>query len=268
MQLGDQEAQYYAWISGYYFMVNDQKMLEPNNDIDKDGLSNMQEFIMRTNPTLADSDRDNYPDGVEVINDKNPWGAGVMTETQKKLAASIDTNIVANRIAYSAAVSGQTASGTVSGANTFKYDLSRPGKLSVPRLNLQVPLVWSKDPSEFESDLSRGVIHYPGTALPGERGTIYVSGHSSDYFWKKDPYSQVFTKINYLTAGDDIFVEVYGLDSKTYTYRYQVVGSGIYKPDDQLQFIDNSVNKLNLSTCWPIGTSQDRLVVSATEVAL
>ena len=268
VQLGDETVEYYNWIGGYYFYVIEQKLLEPNNDIDKDGLSNMDEFTMRTNPTVVDSDRDGYPDGVEVINDKNPWGVGNITENQKLLAATIDTNVVANRIAYNAAAANQTASGTVSGTNTFKYDLSKPGKLSIPRLNIQVPLVWSKDPAEFEQDLSRGVIHYPGTALPGERGTIYVSGHSSDYFWKKDAYSQVFTKINYLAPGDDVFVEVYGVDGKTYSYRYQVVGSSVYKPDDQLQFIDNSSNKINLSTCWPIGTSQDRLVVSAVEVGL
>ncbi len=268
VQLGDQSAQYYVWIQGYYYAVSDIKLLDPNNDLDHDGLSNMDEFIMHTNPTVADSDRDGYPDGLEVINDKNPWGNGNITEIQKKLAAQIDTNIVANRIAYTAAAAGQTANGSVSGTNTFKYDLNKPGKLSIPRLNIQVPLVWSKDPTDFEKDLAQGVIHYPGTALPGEQGTIYVSGHSSDYIWKKDAYSQVFTKINYLTAGDDVFVEVYGLDGKTYAYRYQVVGSAIYKPDDQLQFIDNSVPKLNLSTCWPIGTSQDRIVVSATQVSL
>lgn len=268
VMLGDEMSEYYQWISGYYFMVNDQKLLDPNNDLDKDGLSNLDEWTMRTNPTIADSDRDAYPDGVEVINNKNPWGSGNMILLQQQLVDKVDTNIVANRIAYAAAVAGQTASGTVSGTNTFNYDLNKPGKLSIPRLNLQVPLIWSKDPADFETDLSRGVIHYPGTALPGEQGTIYVSGHSSDYFWKKDAYSQVFAKINYLTAGDDVFVEVFGLDSKTYTYRYQVVGNAIYKPDDQLQFIDNAGSKLNLSTCWPIGTSQDRLVVSAQQISL
>src|SRR3989344_7819932 len=69
--LGDQLVPYYQWISGYYFSVGDSKLLEPNNDIDKDGLSNMDEFIMRTNPIVADSDSDGYSDGTEIMNYKN-----------------------------------------------------------------------------------------------------------------------------------------------------------------------------------------------------
>ena len=153
-------------------------------------------------------------------------------------------------------------------ASLPNYDLNNPGRLSIPRLNLSVPLIWSKDPSDFDADLTKGVIHYPGTVLPGDRGTVYVSGHSSDYLWKKNPMHDVFAKLNFLKPGDDVFVDVYGLDGKVYNYRYQVSETNIYKPDDQTQFIDDSTNKLNLSTCWPIGTSTNRIVVSAVQVGL
>lgn len=263
--LGDQLQPYYQWIKGYYYAVSDTKLLDPNNDIDKDGLSNMDEFVMRTNPTIADSDSDGFSDGIEVLNNFNPWGAGVFTSNQKDLAAKLDQSMVSNRIGYNVV---QDHPGQIAGANTLNYDLSRPGRLSVPKLNMSVPLIWSKDPADFEKDLTQGVIHYPGTALPGIRGTVYVSGHSSDYIWKRDPMQNVFTKINFLKPGDDVFVDVYGLDGKVYNYRYQVTGSHIYKPDDQTQFIDEATNKLNLSTCWPIGTSTNRIVVSAEQVAL
>ncbi len=259
---------YYAWIGGYYFAVGDNQLLEPNNDIDKDGLSNIDEFTMRTNPTLADSDSDGFSDGVEVINNYNPWGLGLMTDVQKKLAEGLNSVVINNRITYNASETLQSRNGTVLGANTTNYNLGTPGRLSIPRLNIQVPIVWSTDPANFDQDLTHGVIHYPGTALPGEQGTIYISGHSSDYFWKNHPYKQVFAKLNYLTAGDDIFIDVYGMDGKTYNYRYQVTVNKVYSPDDQTQFIDNSSKKLNLSTCWPIGTQKDRLVVSAVQVNL
>src|SRR3989344_1353008 len=242
--LGDQLVPYYQWISGYYFSVGDSKLLEPNNDIDKDG----------------------YPDGTEIINYKNPWGSGNMSETQKKLAENIDLSLINNRVSFN--TYEQSLAGQVLGANTFNYDLEKPGKLSIPRLSTQVPLVWSKEPANFENDLTQGVVHYPGTALPGELGTIYVSGHSSDYIWKKNPYRQVFAKLNYLKPGDDIFIELFGVDGKTYNYRYQVMATKIYAPDDQNQFIDGSGKILNLSTCWPIGTQKDRLVVTAVQVGL
>lgn len=251
---------YNTWINGYFFAVGDKDKLGPNNDIDLDGLTNLDEFKIKTNPTLADSDGDGVNDGVEVINGTNPWGAG---KTTKKQAATLDqTNLIQinNRISFNAAAnSGATQDASYS-AN---YDLTQPGRLTIPRLNMQVPLIWTQSPDSFDDDLTKGVVHYPGTALPGEQGMVYISGHSSDYFWKKHPYTHIFAKINALETGDDIFVDVYGKDGKLYNFRYRVTVETVYSPDDQRQFIDNSGAKLNLSTCWPIGTQKDRYVVTA-----
>src|SRR3989344_629272 len=228
--LGEDLQEYYKWIGNYFYAVGDDKFLEPTNDIDKDGLSNHDEFVMRTNPIIADSDSDNFTDGVELLNGYNPWGRGQMTANQKKLSESIDLNLINNRISFS---TSQIPEGVVSGGSMIAYNLD-----------------------------------FPGTALPGENGIIYVSGHSSDYLWKRNPMQNVFSRLNNLAPGDDIFVEVYGNDGKTYNFRYQVTGSKTYRPDDQSQFTDGSGSKLNLSTCWPIGTTKDRLVVSAVPVAL
>lgn len=262
--LGEDLTEYYSWMGGYFFSVGDKESLEPANDIDRDGLSNIDEFAMRTNPTIADSDSDGFSDGIELINSTNPWGSGVFTERQKKLAETVDLIKISNRISFNNASIGQhQAEAAVLGAAKINYDFNREGRLSIPKLNLQVPIVWSKDPKDFDKDLTRGVVHYPGTALPGEQGTVYVSGHSSDYPWKKHPYKQVFARLNALEAGDDIFVDIYGLDGKLYNYRYRVASENVYRPDDQSQFVDNSTAKLNLSTCWPIGTAKDRYVVTA-----
>jgi LPXTG-site transpeptidase (sortase) family protein len=255
---------FYSWIGGYYFAVTDKTLLEPNNDVDKDGLSNLDEFVIRTNPTIADSDGDGEKDGEEVMNSTNPWGKGDMTAAQLKLREKMDIIKINNRITFNTVSIADRAQADPS----IDYDFSKPGRLSIPRLDMQVPLIWTQDPSQFDTDLTKGVVHYPGTALPGEKGTVYISGHSSDYFWKNHPFKQVFAKINVLQPGDDIFVDIYGKDGKTYTYRYQVSEKNVFKPDDQAQFIDNSQYKLNLSTCWPIGTQRDRYVVSATMVPL
>jgi sortase A len=182
-----------------------------------------------------------------------------MSKKQKEALSKLDLIRVNNRISLEAAASLSD----ILGAETQNFDLSKPGRLSIPKLQIQVPLIWTQDPVQFDQDLTRGVVHYPGTAMPGENGIVYVSGHSSDYFWKNHPYKQVFAKINALQPGDDIFVDVYGNDGKIYNYRYSVVAETIYAPDDQRQFLDNSGAKLNLSTCWPIGTQKDRYVVTA-----
>lgn len=265
-QLGSDSADYYKWISNYFYAVTDPTLLDPNNDIDKDGLTNYDEFVMRTNPIVADSDNDGYPDGMEAINSYNPWGTGHMTNTQKDLASKMNLNLINNRITYDAQ---PVSSGVVSGAHTNNFDLDRAGTLSIPKLKISVPLIFSKDPSSFDADLTKGVIHYPGTALPGENGVIYVSGHSSDYLWKHDPMQSIFAKLNFLTAGDDVFIDIYDKDGKVENFRYKVTGNNVFKPNDQAQFTDNSgISKLNLSTCWPIGTATNRIVVTAVPVAL
>jgi len=264
--LGSDSAEYYKWISNYFYAVTDPTLLDPNNDIDKDGLTNYDEFILRTNPIVADSDGDGYNDGMEAINSYNPWGAGRMTNTQKDLASKLNSILINNRISYDAQ---PPTNGIVAGATTAKYDLDRAGTLSIPKLKISVPLIFPKDTSSFDTDLTKGVIHYPGTALPGENGVIYVSGHSSDYLWKHDPMQSIFAKLNFLTAGDDVFIDIYDKDGKVENFRYKVTESHVYKPDDQVQFTDNTgVSKLNLSTCWPIGTAQNRIVVSAVAVGL
>jgi LPXTG-site transpeptidase (sortase) family protein len=264
--LGNQEIAYNRWINNYFYAIGDRKLLEPTADFDKDGLSNLDEFIIKTNPIVTDSDNDGFSDGIEIINNQNPWGNGPETLEQRKLAQDLNLIMINNRVSYN--VSQNKNSGLIAGANTKNFNLDTQGRISIPKLNLQVPLIWSKDPSNFDADLTKGVIHYPGTALPGENGIVYISGHSSDYLWKRNPMHNVFAKLNFLSAGDDIFIDVYGKDGKVYNFRYKVQGSKTYSADDQKQFIDNTGSKLNLSTCWPIGTQKDRLVVTAVPVAL
>ncbi|MDP4001225.1 MAG: sortase [bacterium] len=257
--LGEELGDYYEWISGYYFAVKDADLLEATNDIDEDGLSNHDEFIIRTNPTILDSDSDGISDGLEVINETNPWGKGVMTSNQLKLIEMLDLIMINNRISFNVA----NLSSSVLSQKKIDYDLEQHGTLSVPKLNMQVPIVWTQDPANFIEDLKKGVVHYPGTALPGELGTVYIAGHSSDYIWNKHPYTKIFATINFLEPGDDVFIDITDVNGKVHNYRYVVSEENIYKPDDQAQFVDNSVAKLNLSTCWPIGTQRDRYVVSA-----
>jgi hypothetical protein len=164
---------------------------------------------------------------VKVIDGLNYWGSGPMTAVQQERVKKLDLNLINNRINYNSAI---THSSNVV-EHKIAFDENREGQISVPRLNLQVPLVWSKDSADFETDLARGVIHYPGTAMPGEQGTMYVSGHSSDYIWKRNDYKRVFAQINALQPGDDIFVNAYGTDGKLASVRHIGISASVSYPD-------------------------------------
>ena len=128
---------------------------------------------------------------------------------------------------------------------------------------MKIPLIWSKTPNDLLNDLQNGVVHYPGTALPGEIGTSYISGHSSNYAWAKGNYNEIFAKLNDLQKNDSVSIKATTTTGKEVTYHYVVTAKDIFKADDQRQFANIGKSTIGLSTCWPIGTSTKRLVVFA-----
>ena len=125
-------------------------------------------------------------------------------------------------------------------------------------------MIWSKSPDTFDDDLDRGLIHFPGTSLPGQVGVTYISGHSSNFAWRKSDYSYVFSRLNELDPGDEFFITVSRVGEDNLTLRYVVFAENKYKPDDQAQFTSSGNDSIvNLSTCWPIGSIAERYVVSA-----
>ncbi len=136
-----------------------------------------------------------------------------------------------------------------------------PGRLEIPDLKINVPIIWSKTTSDFENDLRNGVVHYPGTALPGQIGTTYISGHSSNYAWAKGSYNQIFSKLGNLAVNTSFKVTVVQKNGKDAGLHYVVTGSKQFKATDQEQFKNAGKSVVTLSTCWPVGSTAKRLVV-------
>lgn len=142
-------------------------------------------------------------------------------------------------------------------------DQSKPGLLEIPANKISVPLVWTQDIKDFEKDLKNGVVHYPGTALPGELGTSYISGHSSGYLWDKSPYKQIFAILGSVKDGTSFTITATQKNGKTVKFNYIVERRGEFAANDQAQFISTSDSVVALSTCWPVGTTARRLVLFA-----
>ncbi len=164
---------------------------------------------------------------------------------------------------YYAPITGPGTAAQILPSNPDEIDVntSIPGRLEVPSLNINVPIIWSLSSKNFSSDLQKGVIHYPGTALPGQIGTTYISGHSSNYLWAKGDYNTVFSKLGELADNTSFKVTVVQKNGKDAILHYVVTSRKEYKPDDPAQIKNTGKSLVALSTCWPINTTQKRLVV-------
>lgn len=116
-------------------------------------------------------------------------------------------------------------------------------------------------------DLNQSLIQYPGTALPGQKGSPTVFGHSVlPAFYNPKNYETIFSTIPSLKNGDLIEVNYDGI-----TYRYKVENKIIVKPTD-ISILDQDLSDsfLTLVTCVPPGdpTMPYREVVRARIVPL
>lgn len=155
----------------------------------------------------------------------------------------------------------QNPSQAVSINSSTDINLAIPGKLEIPENNISVPLIWTTAVKNFDADLKKGVVHYPGTALPGQTGTSYISGHSSGYVWDKSPYKTIFAGLGGVKDGTSFTITATQKSGKIVIYHYVVSNRGEYAANDQAQFVNTADSVVALSTCWPVGTTARRLVL-------
>ncbi len=137
------------------------------------------------------------------------------------------------------------------------------GSLSIPSLDIVAPLVYVSEKNEksFQLGLQQGVVQYPGTALPGQLGNMYVFGHSSDYSWAKGSYRTVFAKLPDIKIGSEIKIT----DGAGRLYTYQVNKTVVVLPTDTQYLSQYNYQKklLTIQTSYPVGTALKRFLVIA-----
>lgn len=146
--------------------------------------------------------------------------------------------------------------------------------LVIPRLNIEVPIVfgaaedalvsqdWSRLEREILNALRGGVVHYPGTALPGQKGNNFITGHSSYYSGDTGKYNYIFSKLEALQIGDEYIVYYNGE-----SYRYQIRDSRIVWPNNtEVLYQPHDQEISSLMTCWPPGTNLKRIVFTADRI--
>jgi len=139
-------------------------------------------------------------------------------------------------------------------------------RIIIPKISKNIPLLDIKQKSVdstkelddiFMKELENWVVRYPGSTTPGKKWNTFIFGHSSNYPWIKWDYNDVFAKLWKVNFWDEIIV--YYWQEK---YTYKIKEKKVIKPwDVKVLKRDNNKDEITLMTCWPVGTTINRLIV-------
>lgn len=122
-----------------------------------------------------------------------------------------------------------------------------PTRLVISKLAIDWPIV----EGDGWEELKRGVGHHIGSADPGERGNMVLSGHD-------DVYGEVFKDIDQLAVGDLVLVYAGG-----HAFRYEVRARRVVSPSELSVLYPTREPVVTLITCTPYRVDTQRLVVVA-----
>lgn len=143
----------------------------------------------------------------------------------------------------------------------------KPGSylISIPSVNIT-----NAEAKIGGDDLNESLIHYAGTALPGQLGSPVIFGHSvlRQFYNPSEKntnrYMSIFSKIMTMKNGDRIFIDYDGI-----RYTYEVKDKVEVHPEDLFILEQRYSNReLKLITCVPEGTYLRRGVIVAQLVDL
>lgn len=140
-------------------------------------------------------------------------------------------------------------------------------KVIIPKINVEIPIDYSLTSlSEdiVQKGLEKGVVHYPITSMPGEKGNSAYFGHSSNNIFNPGKYKFAFVLLSKLENGDMFYITHEGK-----AYAYKVFKKQIVNPDDTwvLGPVADKPVTATLITCDPPGTTRYRLVVWGEQIS-
>lgn len=139
-------------------------------------------------------------------------------------------------------------------------------RIVIPKIGKNIPLVdvenrTVKNVKELEDvfmkELVHGIVRYPGSAKPGQEWNSFIFWHSSNFPWLEGKYNDVFALLDNVVFGDEIIAYY---DQKKYVYK--VTQKKVIRPGDTsvLQKVEGK-KQISLMTCWPVGTTLNRMIV-------
>lgn len=122
-----------------------------------------------------------------------------------------------------------------------------PTRIAIPAIGVDWPVV----PGDSWEQLKLGVGHHAGSANPGERGNMILSGHN-------DVFGEVFKDLEALKNGDQVQVFAGGK-----IFKYEVRAKRIVSPSELSVLQATRESVVTLITCHPYRVDTHRLVVIA-----
>lgn len=144
-----------------------------------------------------------------------------------------------------------------------KFNPTAPsGQVPIPSYTISIPTININEAevSTFDTDLTKHLVNYQGTSIPGKNGNAVIFGHSTlpQLFNAKD-YKTIFANVYKLKNGDNIYALVRGVK-----YTYKIFKIVIVDPSDTSVLEQDYNNSyLTLVTCTPPGTIWKRLVIKS-----
>ncbi len=120
-----------------------------------------------------------------------------------------------------------------------------PTRLVIPAINIDWPVV----EGDGWEELKQGIGHRVGSANPGERGNMVLSGHN-------DVYGEPFRDLEKLEVGKE--VQVY---TGSNAFRYVIKAKRVVEPNDMSVLVTSKTPIITLITCTPYRVDTHRLIV-------
>ncbi len=149
-------------------------------------------------------------------------------------------------------------------AKVSKEDGYKPTKqfpdnsIFIPKLGISAPVIYGVGASEVAQQLKNGVVHLGGSGQIGDNKNIFLTGHSSNYWWEEGDYNTVFALLPNLNKNDLIYLTNHGK-----LKRFVVTDIIEAKKEDVDNYLESASEQLTLMTCIPVGTNLKRLLVIA-----
>lgn len=129
----------------------------------------------------------------------------------------------------------------------------------IQAVSIIVPDVDPYNSYEYQQALTKGVAHAKDSGLPGEGSNIFLFSHSSVDFYIASRYNSIFYLLHKLVPGEEIKIYYKGEE-----FLYKVKDVKKVTSDSVEYLSDRGLGEsLTLMTCWPPGTTLERLIVTA-----